>query len=303
MNPEINDKLSIIGCPLDMGASLRGARLGPEAIRLAGIVKRLEDIGYEVRDTGDIPVPNHLGLERSDNNLNYLEIVKAAVEELEKRVDHEMSEGRFPVVLGGDHAIAMGTIRGVLNHVENLGVLWFDAHGDINTDETTPSGNIHGMPVASLLGLGSYELRAMGHENLKVKKENIVYIGQRDLDAGERSMIKDLGIKVYTMHEVDYMGIKKVMEEAIEYLSDRVDGFHVSFDMDILDPEVAPGTGTKVPGGMAYREAHLCLELLAKTKKVVSCEFVEVNPILDVVNKTAEAAVALSGSLLGEWLI
>lgn len=303
MNPEINDKLSIIGCPLDMGASLRGARLGPEAIRLAGIVKRLENIGYEVKDCGDIPVKNTLSLLRSADNLNNLDIVKEANEKLVTVVDGEMAKGRFPIVLGGDHSIAIGTIRGVLNHVENLGILWFDAHGDINTEQTTPSGNIHGMPVASLLGLGNEKLRSIGNPHLKLKKENIVYVGSRDLDYGERNMLKTLGIKVYTMHEIDAMGIKKVMEEAIEIVTKNTDGLHVSYDMDCMDPEVAPGTGTKVPGGMGYREAHLSLEMVAQVGKLVSCEFVEVNPILDIRNKTAKAAVALAGSLLGEWLI
>lgn len=303
MKPEINPNLSLIGAPLDMGASMRGCRLGPDAIRLAGIVKRLSKIGYNVTDTGNIEIENHLGHERTPNNLNYLEIVKKANIDIYNKVDEEMSKGQFPVILGGDHAIAIGTIKAVLNHYPNVGVIWFDAHGDINTNETTPSGNIHGMPVATLMGLGAEELLDIGDPKTKLKRENIVYIGSRDLDEGERYMLKDLGIKVYTMHEVDYYGLPKIMDEAIAYLQETCDGIHVSFDMDVLDPTVAPGTGTTVPGGMGYREAHVALELLAKTEDVVSVEFVEVNPIIDDKNVTAEAAVALAGSLLGEWLI
>lgn len=303
MRPELNKNISLIGAPLDMAASLRGCRLGPDAIRLAGIVKRLEGIGYNVKDCGDIPVKNHLDKERAANNLNNLEIVKKANQDLYEKVKEEFAAGQFPIVLGGDHSIAMGSIKASLEHNPNLGVIWFDAHGDINTDKTSPSGNIHGMPVASLMGFGAEELLDIGKKEYLLKKENIVYIGSRDLDAGERKTMKDLGVKVYTMHEVDYYGIKVVMEEAIEYLKDKCDSIHVSFDMDVLDPEVAPGTGTKVPGGMGYREAHLSLELVAKTEKLVSAEFVEVNPALDLENKTAKAAVALAGSLMGEWLI
>lgn len=301
MNPTIQKKISLIGCPFDMGASMRGCRLGPEAIRLAGMKKRLENIGYEVIDCGDVEVKNHLDHERSPENLNHLEEVMVAVKHLKDAVDNEMGKGHFPVVLGGDHTIAMGTIQGVLHHVKNLGVLWFDAHGDINTHETSPSGNIHGMPVAALLGEGDSRLVELGDHRIGVK--NLVLIGSRDLDFGEREALKRLGIHVFTMHEIDAYGVRAVMDEAIAIATDGTDGIHVSFDMDILDPEVAPGTGTKVPGGMLYREAHLCLESVAQTGKLVSCEFVEVNPILDVRNKTAEAAVALAGSLLGEWLI
>lgn len=303
MKPEINKNISLIGVPLDMGASLRGCRLGPEAVRLAGIVKRLENIGYEVKDCGDIAIKNHLGNERAENNLNNLDIVKEANQALYSKVKEEMGQGNFPLVIGGDHSLAIGTIKASLEKHPNLGIIWFDAHGDINTDQTSPTGNIHGMPVATLMGLGAEELLEIGDRKVLLDSKNIVYIGSRDLDFGERDMLKEHGIKVYTMHEVDYYGVPRVMEEALSYLGERCQEIHVSFDMDVLDPEVAPGTGTKVPGGMAYREAHLCLELLARTEKLVSVEFVEVNPVLDHENRTAKAAVALSGSLMGEWLI
>ena len=303
MRPEMNSKLSIIGVPLDLGASLRGANLGPDAIRYAGIKDRLERIGYEVKDEGDIPVEREKAVTEKGSNLKNLNVIVETNQKLAEKVDEVMKAGRFPLVIGGDHSLALGTIKGVLKNVPKLGVIWFDAHGDINTDETTPSGNIHGMPVASLLGMGHEALYTVGGEEYKLDKENFVYIGSRDLDAGERSAMKALGMHVYTMHEIDDLGIKAVMEEAIKLASDGTDGIHVSFDMDVLDPSVAPGTGTKVKGGMAYREAHFSLEMIAKSEKLVSVEFVEVNPLLDIENMTGKAAVALAGSLMGEWLI
>lgn len=303
MRPEMNSKLSIIGVPLDLGASLRGSNLGPDAIRYAGIKDRLERIGYEVKDEGDIPVEREKAVTEKGSNLKNLNVIVETNQKLAEKVDEVMKAGRFPLVIGGDHSLALGTIKGVLKNVPKLGVIWFDAHGDINTDETTPSGNIHGMPVASLLGMGHEALYTVGGEEYKLDKENFVYIGSRDLDAGERSAMKALGMHVYTMHEIDDLGIKAVMEEAIKLASDGTDGIHVSFDMDVLDPSVAPGTGTKVKGGMAYREAHFSLEMIAKSEKLVSVEFVEVNPLLDIENMTGKAAVALAGSLMGEWLI
>lgn len=303
MKPEINKNLSIIGVPIDLGAGTRGVNLGPEAIRYAGLVKRLENIGYSVEDRCDIPVNKKAAITVEGSNLKHLNVVSEVNEKLCKEVSDAMSEGKFPVVIGGDHSIAIGTISGVLQHKKNLGVIWFDAHGDINTPETSPSGNIHGMPIAVLLGMGDETLTSIGGSDTFLKKENIVYIGSRDLDAGERTALKTLGIKVFTMHEIDDMGIKNVMEQAIKIAGEGTDGIHVSFDLDVLDPEVAPGTGTKVPGGMGYREAHYALELIAKSEKLVSAEFVEVNPLLDHENMTAKATVALAGSLLGEWLI
>ena len=303
MKPEINNKISLIGVPLDLGASLRGSDLGPDAIRYAGMKGRLERIGYEVKDEGDILVEREKAVTVPGSNLKNMNVIVDVNTALCAKVDEVMKAGRFPVVLGGDHSIAIGTIKGVLQNKPNLGVIWFDAHGDINTDETTPSGNIHGMPVASLLGMGAQELYKIGGEDKKLDKKNFVYIGSRDLDIGERAAMKALGMHVFTMHEIDNMGIKAVIEEAIRIASDGTDGIHVSFDMDVLDPEVAPGTGTKVKGGMGYREAHFSLELIAKSEKLVSVEFVEVNPLLDLENMTGKAAVALAGSLLGEWLI
>lgn len=303
MKPELNKNISMIGAPLDLGASLRGVSLGPDAIRYAGIKERLERIGYNVKDEGNINVRKEEAFTVPGSNLKNLNVIVDANKELCEKVDTAMKKGNFPLILGGDHSIAIGTIKGVLRNVKKLGVIWFDAHGDINTDKTSPTGNIHGMPVASLLGYGVKDLKEIGGEEYKLDKKNFVFIGSRDLDAPERETMKELGMHVFTMHEVDKLGIVAVMEEAIRIASDGTDGIHVSFDMDVLDPEVAPGTGTKVKGGMEYREAHLCLELIAKTEKLVSAEFVEINPLLDHENMTGEAVVSLAGSLLGEWLI
>ncbi|MDD7391336.1 MAG: arginase [Fusobacterium gastrosuis] len=303
MKPELKKNISMIGAPLDLGASLRGVSLGPDAIRYAGIKERLERIGYDVIDEGNVSVKKEEAFTVPGSNLKNMNVIVEANKELCEKVDTALKKGNFPLVLGGDHSIAIGTIKGVLHNIKNLGVIWFDAHGDINTDKTSPTGNIHGMPVASLLGYGVKDLKEIGGEEYKLNKKNFVFIGSRDLDAPERETMKELGMHVFTMHEVDKMGIVAVMEEAIRIASNGTDGIHVSFDMDVLDPEVAPGTGTKVKGGMGYREAHLSLELIAKTEKLVSAEFVEINPLLDHENMTGEAVVSLAGSLLGEWLI
>lgn len=303
MRPEVNSKIGIIGVPLDLGAGTRGTNLGPEAIRIAGIVKRLEAIGYQVDDRGDIPVDRRAAVTVEGSNLKNLNEIAKVNRLLCEEVTKVMKESMIPVVLGGDHSIAIGTIFGVLQHKKNLGVIWFDAHGDINTSETSPSGNIHGMPVSVLLGMGPELLTSIGGGETFLKRENIVYVGSRDLDFGERKAMKEQGIKVFTMYEIDDMGIKKVMEEAIRIAGDGTDGIHISFDLDAMDPLVAPGTGTKVPGGMGYRETHYALEMIAKSEKLVSVEFVEVNPLLDQENMTGKTTVALAGSLLGEWLI
>lgn len=297
-----NNQLSLIGVALDLGAGTPGVSLGPEAMRFAGVVKRLENIGYEVKDEGDIRAVRSKDSSTPGTNLKNLGEVTRVNQLLCDQVSKAMDDGRFPLVMGGDHSIAIGTIAGVLQHKKNLGVIWFDAHGDINTDETSPSGNIHGMPVAVALGMGHEKLTSIGGD-VKLDAKNIVFVGCRDLDAGERKVLKDLGITVFTMHEIDRMGMPAVMEKAIEIASNGTDGIHVSFDMDCMDPVHAVGTGTRVPGGMTYRESHLALEMISLSEKIVSAEFVEVNPIIDVKNQTAIIAVELIGSLLGEWLI
>lgn len=294
----MNKNISIIGVPMDYGQSRRGVDMGPTAIRYAGIEEKLSKLNYSVKDLGNIHIPFEPTGE-SDSNLKNLNSVITANELLQKKVKEVVDSGDFPLVLGGDHSIAIGTIAGVHQKYLNLGVIWFDAHGDLNTPETSPSGNIHGMSLAVNLGLGHPLLTSIGGQNPKIKKENVVIIGARDLDQGEKDLIKELGIKVFTMHEIDKLGMTRVMEETIDYLS-GTDGVHLSLDLDGLDPMYCPGVGTPVLGGITYRESHLAMEMLAEANIITSAEFVEVNPILDEKNQTANIAVALIGSLFGE---
>jgi len=298
----MNKNISIVGVPMDLGADRRGVDMGPSAIRYAGVVARLEKMGMDIRDRGDIPVsrPHHF---TETENHKYLDEVVEANQKLAGVVSNIMQEGRFPLVLGGDHSIALGTIAGVAKHVKTLGVIWFDAHGDLNTGETSPSGNIHGMPLAASLGYGHERLVNIGGIAPKLKPENVVIIGARDLDKGERELIKRIGMKVFTMHEIDKLGMARVMEEAIAHVSKHTDGVHLSLDLDGLDPHDAPGVGTPVIGGISYREGHVSLEMLADADILRSAEFVEVNPILDSENLTARVAVALMSSAFGDKLL
>ncbi|MDQ0270662.1 arginase [Cytobacillus purgationiresistens] len=296
-------KLSIIGMPMDLGQLRRGVDMGPSAIRYAGINERLHELFDEIDDLGDIEIGRPEVSVDSETGLRNLELIAEKTKILADKVDDVIASQSFPLVLGGDHSIAIGTLAGVAKHYHNLGVIWYDAHGDLNTPETSPSGNVHGMSLAVSLGLGHPALTTVGGDLPKIKSENIVIIGARSLDEGERKLIKDLGIKVYTMHEVDRLGMTTIMEETINYLKGRTDGVHLSLDLDGLDPNDAPGVGTPVIGGISYRESHLAMEMLAEANMITSAEFVEVNPILDEKNKTATAAVALIGSLFGEKLL
>ncbi|HEY4554071.1 MAG TPA: arginase [Bacillaceae bacterium] len=299
----MNKKISMTGVPIDLGQLRRGVDMGPSAIRYAGIVERLESLGYTVEDLGDIYVT---GSEKPRNKMassEKLEAIAETAQKLAEQIDHVVKNGEFPLVLGGDHSVAVGTLAGVAKHYKSLGVIWYDAHGDLNTAETSPSGNIHGMPLAVSLGHGHPLLTEIGGYSPKVKPENVVIIGARDLDEGERQLIKNEGIKVYTMHEIDRLGMAAVMEETIAYLKERTDGVHLSLGLDGLDPHDAPGVGTPVMGGITYRESHLAMEMLEEANIITSAEFVEVNPILDVRNKTANVTVALAGSLFGEKLL
>nr|WP_280138099.1 arginase [Alkalicoccus daliensis] len=300
----MNKKVTIIGVPMDLGQMRRGVDMGPSVIRYAGVVERLENLGHEVEDRGDIQIgrPSKYDI-KNEENLKDLDVVVNANEMLADEVIDVISEGSFPLILGGDHSIALGSLAGVAKDKENLGVIWYDAHGDLNTGETSPSGNIHGMPLSASMGIGHEALKNIGGYSPKVKPENVVIIGARSLDEGERKLIKEKGIRVYTMHEVDRLGMSRVMEEAVEHVSNGTDGVHLSLDLDALDPNDAPGVGTPVMGGPSYRETHLAMEILAESNIITSAEFVEVNPILDNKNQTAEAAVALIGSLFGEKLL
>ncbi|MCM3761739.1 arginase [Alkalihalobacillus oceani] len=293
--------ISVIGMPMDLGQKRRGVDMGPSAMRYAGLIEELEKLGFNVRDYGDIAI-DRPGADDTQELRNIKEVIEAS-EKLQQQVTAIQEKDSFPLILGGDHSMSIGSIAGISKRYKNLGVIWYDAHPDMNTAETSPSGNIHGMPLAVNLGVGHPKLTTIGGYAPKLKPENVVIIGARDIDEGEREMIKRLGINVFTMHEVDRLGMQRVMEETIAYLAEKTDGVHLSLDLDGLDPQEAPGVGTPVLGGLTYRESHLALEMLAEAELITSAEFVEVNPILDVKNHTADVAVALITSLLGKKLM
>lgn len=294
--------IAMIGVPMDLGQTRRGVDMGPSAIRYAGIVNRLKQLGHSIQDHGDIIVRHPDSNELANHELKNLPDIVEANETLFKAVDEMISENRFPLVFGGDHSIAIGSLAGAMKHNDNLGVIWYDAHADMNTDKTSPSGNIHGMPLAASLGEGHSALTEIGGNSLKLNPENVVIIGARSIDDGEKEFIREKGIRVYTMHEIDRLGMSEVMKDAINYLKEKTNSVHLSLDLDGLDPMETPGVGTPVPGGLTYRESHLAMEMLAESNLITSAEFVEVNPILDDKNRTADVAVGLMGSLFGETL-
>ncbi len=289
---------------MDLGQNRRGVDMGPSAIRYAGVVERLEALGHNVTDLGDIPIGKNSPEKTPHEKLRNLQDVIEGNTALANKVHEVVSKDNFPLVLGGDHSIAIGTLAGLSDRYENMGVIWYDAHADMNTEETTPSGNIHGMPLAVSMGLGHDSLVNIRSYAPKLKPENLVIIGARSVDPGERELIKEKGIKVFSMHEIDKLGMTEVMNQTIaHFLARKVDGVHLSLDLDGIDPLYTPGVGTPVPGGISYRESHLAMEMLYSSGLITSAEFVEVNPILDEKNKTADVAVALMGSLFGESLI
>ncbi len=296
-------QITVIGVPMDLGADRRGVDMGPSAIRYANLQGKLQQIGFEVEDIGNLQVPTPETYEIGDTKLKYLREIVRVNEELAQTVTSVMEKGRFPLVLGGDHSIAIGTIAGVSRLQKRTGVIWFDAHGDLNTAETSPSGNIHGMPLAASLGWGHPDLTNCAGDGPKISPEHVALIGVRSLDEGEKRAIQENGIHVFTMHEIDRMGMAKVVEEALHIVTNGTDGVHLSLDLDGIDPNEAPGVGTPVAGGVTYRESHLALEIISQADVLTSAEFVEVNPILDVENKTAKVAVALIGSVFGERVL
>ncbi|PZG80277.1 arginase [Staphylococcus aureus] len=296
--------IDIIGAPSTFGQRKLGVDLGPTAIRYAGLISRLKQLDLDVYDKGDIKVPA-VNIEKFHSEQkglrNYDEIIDVN-QKLNKEVSASIENNRFPLVLGGDHSIAVGSVSAISKHYNNLGVIWYDAHGDLNIPEESPSGNIHGMPLRILTGEGPKELLEL-NSNV-IKPENIVLIVMRDLDKGERQFIKDHNIKTFTMSDIDKLGIKEVIENTIEYLKSRnVDGVHLSLDVDALDPLETPGTGTRVLGGLSYRESHFALELLHQSHLISSMDLVEVNPLIDSNNYTAEQAVSLVGTFFGETLL
>lgn len=299
--------VQIVGVPLDLGAGRRGVDMGPSAMRIAGVAQSIERLGYEVVDAGDLDIPI---AEVSDVGMyeqRYLQEIAATCEQLAGMVAEALAAGRLPLSIGGDHSLAIGSIAGVAMHLQpterTFGLLWVDAHGDMNTPETTPSGNIHGMPVAISLGLGDPRLTRIGGLSPKVTPNRTALIGVRSLDQGERRLIQETGIRVFSMREVDARGIHDVMEDALAIVTSGTAGFHLSFDMDAIDPAVAPGVGTQVRGGLDYREAHLALEIAADTQLLLAADLVEVNPIFDNGNSTANLAVELLESLLGKSIL
>jgi arginase len=297
-------KISVIGVPMDFGQLLRGVDMGPAAVRYTGLVSRLRALGHEVMDTGDISIPvrdSHAGTEPGDDKHKYLREITDICESIYKEGEKIVRAGRFPLFIGGDHSIAVGTVSSVTGD-EPTGLIWMDAHGDFNTPETSPSGNIHGMPLAALTGEGHDCLVNIGRPGPKINPENVVMIGQRDLDAGERKRLKKSGITVFTMRDIDEQGISSVANKALMKLI-HLKRIHLTVDMDALDPVEAPGVGTPVPGGLSYREAHLLMEILADSGKITSMDLVEINPILDIANKTAELAVELTLSALGKSIL
>lgn len=294
--------VGILGVPLDLGAGRRGTDMGPSAIRLAGLTRHLSRLGIEVEDHGEQAVATPETRQPGDEHFRFGAHIVRACKRLRDRVRGILENGSMPLVLGGDHSIAMGTVAGVAAHHGEIGLLWVDAHADLNTPETSPSGNVHGMPLAAILGRGDGPLSQIGESTPMVSMEKTVILGLRAVDPGESRRIRNLGITVYTMKDIDERGIHACVVEALARVTDKTKGFHVSFDMDALDPEAAPGVGTPVTGGLTYREAHSCCEEIAETGKLLSMEVVEVNPILDVRNRTGELAVELILSALGKTI-
>lgn len=303
----LQKKATIIGVLMDLGADRRGVDMGPSAIRVAGLNERLATLGYEVTDAGNILVRNPEMLPINDGNAKYLPEIAAACQKLADQVEAALEAGSTPIVLGGDHSIAIGSVGGLsaFHHKQDkrVGVIWFDAHGDMNTPETSPSGNIHGMPFAAILGKGAKELTEISGFAPKVYPEDCVLIGARSVDPDEAIALKASGIRVVTMRELDERGMSAVMDEAMWLASRRTAGFHVTMDMDFVDPDFAPGVGTPVPGGPTYRESHLAMEKVADSGKMLSFELTEVNPVLDVSNKTAELGVQLILSAFGKKIM
>ncbi|HET8677246.1 MAG TPA: arginase [Blastocatellia bacterium] len=300
-------KVKIIGVPMDLGAGRRGVDMGPSAIRIAGLNQAIALLGHEVTDAGNVHVNPPEALTQTTARARFLPEIAAASEELALMVEASLDEETVPVVLGGDHSIAIGSAAGLASFYrkreKRIGIVWLDAHTDINTPETTPSGNIHGMPLAALLGRGPKELTHVSGFAPKLLPENAVVIGARSVDPGERELIKTLGVRVFTMSEVDERGMSDVIEEAIEIASRNTAGFHVTMDMDFIDPFYAPGVGTPERGGATYREGHLAMEKMSDSGHVLSVELTEVNPMYDTANQTAQLAVEFILSALGKKIM
>jgi len=295
--------VGILGVPLDLGAGRRGTDMGPSALRIAGMAARIENLGRTVEDHGYVAVAAPETRTPGDERLRFGKEILRTCTRVRDRVKAILTGDAFPLVIGGDHSMAMGTVAGTKAWANGpIGVLWIDAHADLNTHETSPSGNVHGMPLAVILGKGDPSLLSLSPSGPMAKPEHTVILGLRDVDPGEKKRIRKLGITVYSMKELDERGANACIREAIERVTKDTVGFHLSFDMDSIDPEIAPGVGTPVPGGLTYREAHLACELAAESGGMLSMDLVEVNPILDDKNRTAQMAVELIQSALGKTI-
>lgn len=299
--------IRMVGFPIDLGADRRGVDMGPSALRIADIDKRLQMLGYTITDEGDIPIRAIEVQEESHSKLKYLPEVAEMSHILSHRVKGILDDGDFPLILGGDHSMSIGSLAGIGAHCKEagktLGVIWVDAHADMNTADTTPSGNIHGMPLAVAMGYGHPDLLAVGGDFPKLDPRNLAIIGLRSIDPGERSLIKEIGVAAYTMFDIDRHGMYEIASRVLEDMSRSVDHLHISFDVDGVDPLIASGVGTPVPGGLSYRETHLFFEMVSQIEAYASLEVAEVNPILDDRNKTAEFAADVVASSMGKRIL
>jgi len=300
-------KIRVIGIPLDLGQSRRGVDMGPSAVRVAGLEARLEALGHVVEDGGNVAVAIPEQKKEGDPHAKYLKEITATCTKHAEQVLKTLEAGKAPVVLGGDHSVAAGTVAGVAEFYrrqnQKIGLIWIDAHADINTPDSSPSGNVHGMPLAAIMGLGPPELANIFNFSPKVNPENCVLVGVRDIDAIEKENIRKAGIEVFTMRDIDERGMRTIIEEALRMAGRGTAGYHVSLDMDWIDPEDAPGVGTPVRGGATYREAHLAMEIIADHGRLTSFEIVEVNPVIDEHNRTANLAVELILSAFGKKIL
>jgi arginase len=302
-----HSRISIIGAPLDLGQSRRGVDMGPSAVRVANLNARLVSLGYEVEDLGNVPVRQAEASPAGPEHAKYLPQIAATCENLALQISRTLDTGSLPIVLGGDHSVAIGSAGGVSHffHRSNqkVGLIWLDAHADMNTPESSPSGNIHGMPLACIVGMGPPELTNMFGYAPKIAAANTVIIGLRDVDEMEKPHVRDSGVLAFTMRDLDEHGMRAIMRKAIARATDGTAGFHLSLDMDFVDPKDAPGVGTPVRGGATYREAHLAMEMICDSGRMLSMEVVEVNPVIDEVNRTADLAVELIMSGLGKRIL
>jgi arginase len=300
-------KVRIIGVPMDLGQSRRGVDMGPSALRVAGLQARLKQLGHQVEDIGNIPVKQPEEMPVGEKRAKYMAEIAETCKDLAEIVQKCLEEDFVPLVLGGDHSIAAGAVTGVAAHFrkakKQIGYIWLDAHGDMNTPESSPSGNVHGMPLAAVMGYGAPELVDLLGFKPKVEPQNIVLVGVRDLDLQERRLVKKSGVRVFTMRDIDERGMREVMADALKYATDDTDGISVSLDMDFVDPSDAPGVGTPVRGGVTYREAHLAMEMIADSDAMASMEVVEINPVIDEHNRTALLGVELILSGLGQKIL